>query len=177
MAKQGFFNSKAYKIFNAIISTILVAVLVLLAASMVISFVKREPIPMTFGTGAAVVVSGSMEPTLSVNDLIIIRRAEDYKVGDIVVYQRESDMIVHRIVDVDANGTTIVTRGDANTVDDPSIDVSSVRGRVVYSIGGIGSVIRFLKSIYGIITVAALLLVVYSLKLIFGKGGEQETKA
>ena len=35
--------------------------------------------PMPFGYGSAVVLSGSMEPELSVNDLIIVQQKEHFK--------------------------------------------------------------------------------------------------
>ena len=44
-------------------------------------------VPMPFGFGMSVVLSGSMEPALSVGDLLIVREQEAYEIGDIVVYQ------------------------------------------------------------------------------------------
>ena len=73
-------------------------------------------VPMPFGIGASVVLSGSMEPTLSVGDLLIVKEQPGYEVGDIVVYQSGSMPVVHRIVDVAED--TVTTRGDANNVDD-----------------------------------------------------------
>ena len=54
-------------------------------------------LPMPLGFGVAVVLSGSMEPTLSVNDVIIVRESESYNINDIVVYDSGREMIVHRI--------------------------------------------------------------------------------
>ena len=49
--------------------------------------VMHNALPMPFGVGSSVVLSGSMEPTLSVNDLVFIREADSYAEGDVVVYQ------------------------------------------------------------------------------------------
>jgi signal peptidase len=54
-----------------------------------------------------VVSSGSMEPVLKVNDVLIVRDGgswEDLKIGDIIVFNRPEGgdrVIVHRIVDID----------------------------------------------------------------------------
>ena len=57
--------------------------------------------PMPFGFGMSVVLSGSMEPELSVNDLIIIAESDSYETGDTVVYQSQGDLIIHKIIETD----------------------------------------------------------------------------
>ena len=49
--------------------------------------IAGNPMPMPFGVGAAVVLSGSMEPEFSAGDLIVFVEADDYAINDIVVYQ------------------------------------------------------------------------------------------
>ena len=43
--------------------------------------------PTIFGFSVAVVASGSMEPALSVDDLIFNRAQESYEEGDIITFQ------------------------------------------------------------------------------------------
>lgn len=100
--------------------------------------------PMPFGTGCAVVLSGSMEPNLSVNDLIVVRKADNYTTNDVVVYQSGYELIVHRIVNVE--GKTITTKGDANNTTDNPIDVSAIKGKVTFKIPGIGLLATILKT-------------------------------
>ncbi len=107
--------------------------------------------PMPFGFGAAVVLSGSMEPELGVNDVIIVRERDSYEVNDIVVYQSGSTLIVHRIIAKD--GETIVTQGDANNAADEPIDVRVVKGEVVAHIPAAGVVVNALKTPVGILIV------------------------
>lgn len=109
--------------------------------------------PMPFGYGAAVVLSGSMEPEFSVGDLILVRKTENIEVDDIIVYQTSS-LIVHRVVEVNEN--MITTKGDANNVADDPIDVSAVKGEVFLCISGIGVLVNFLKTPIGIILTIAL---------------------
>lgn len=114
----------------------------------------RNQLPMPFDTGIAVVLSGSMSPTLEVNDLIVVRKAADYAVGDIVVYQTPRDLIVHRIVAVEAEG--FVTQGDANNTADLPIAAEAIQGKVVARIPGIGRLLSILRSPLGILSILAL---------------------
>lgn len=111
-------------------------------------------LPMPFGYGAAVVLSGSMEPALSIDDMIIVRQQEEYALEDIVVFQDGDSLVVHRIVGVD--GDLITTQGDANNVSDGAIPKSSVRGKVILSIPYVGILLSLLKTPVGIFCVIAL---------------------
>lgn len=115
-------------------------------------------LPMPLGFGTAVVLSGSMEPVLSENDVIIVRPAESYDIGDIVVYDSGRDMIVHRIIEKD--GDTVTTKGEANNIPDEPINVKAVKGRVVFSIPYVGVVVKAFRSPIGMIVIilAAILL-------------------
>ena len=106
-------------------------------------------LPMPFGYGAAVVLSGSMEPVLSVGDLIIVREAESYQKNDIVVFQDKDSLVVHRIVATDDK--TVTTRGDANQVADEPVSISAVKGKVLFWIPYLGKVVGALKTPVGTI--------------------------
>lgn len=110
-------------------------------------------LPMPFGYGAAVVLSGSMEPTLSVNDLILVKESESCEVGDIVVYQSGETLIVHRVIAVD--GETVTTQGDANSVADEPISLEAVKGVVIARIPLAGGPVRALKTPAGTIILLA----------------------
>ena len=110
--------------------------------------------PMPFGYGFSVVLSGSMEPELNVNDFVIIKKLESYQQSDIVVYQDESSLVIHRIIDMDEE--TAVTKGDANEIADAPIKISAIKGKLIASVPSIGLIIRFLQSPVGIILILAL---------------------
>lgn len=116
-------------------------------------------LPMPFGYGMAVVLSGSMEPTYSVNDLIVVKEAKSYQEGDVVVFQDVYDLVVHRIVAV--SEAEVTTQGDANNTADEPIPLTAVKGKVIFSVPGIGSLVTALKSPVSIailLAVAVLLL-------------------
>lgn len=101
-------------------------------------------LPMPFGYGCAVVLTGSMEPTIMTDDLIFVRAETEFEVDDIVVYQSGRMMVVHRIVDID--GDVVTTQGDANNVADEPVDKSLVKGVVIGHVSGLGAAVRFLKN-------------------------------
>lgn len=113
----------------------------------------RDKMPMPFGYGMSVVLSGSMESRLSVDDLVIIKATDDYKVNDIVLYQDGDSLVIHRIIEID--GDTVTTKGDANNVADEPINKSQIKGVLVYDIAGIGAVVNILKQPISVIIVLA----------------------
>ena len=110
-------------------------------------------VPMPFGYGASVVLSGSMEPTLSVGDLLIVREETGYQVGDIVVYQSGTTAVVHRIIAMDAE--TVTTQGDANNAADEAMPLDAIVGKVIAVIPLVGYTAWVLKSPLGILATAA----------------------
>lgn len=101
-------------------------------------------LPMPFGVGVALVLSGSMEPALSVDDLIVVIARENYRMDDVVVYQSGSSLVVHRIVGVDEEMVT--TQGDANNAPDNPVDISIIKGAVVGRVQNVGWAVRLLKA-------------------------------
>ena len=120
--------------------------------------------PMPFGYGCAVVLSGSMEPALKVDDLIFVKKQDDFEVGDIVVFEDEGSLTVHRLIAID--GETAVTKGDANNVADEPISRERIVGCLCGRIPKMGVVTRALKTPVGIILLlgGALLLVELSFR-------------
>lgn len=116
-------------------------------------------LPMPFGYGGAVVLSGSMEPAIMVDELIIVQAQDSYEVGDVVVYQSGRLLVVHRIMEID--GETVTTRGDANNVDDEPVSIDHIKGRVIAHIPHVGALVRLLKTpVATVILIAAAVLTV-----------------
>lgn len=119
----------------------------------------RDKMPMPFGYGMSFVLSGSMEDRLSVDDLVIIKATNKYKVNDIVLYQDGDNLIIHRIIKI--NGDKVTTKGDANNVADEPIQKSQIKGVLVYDIAGLGAAVNILKqpiSVFIILALAFLLM-------------------
>lgn len=116
----------------------------------------HNELPMPFGVGASVVLTGSMEPTLRVNDLVVVKRADEYNVGDIVVFQQGNQLIIHRIIEKNDEEAKITTKGDANNIDDGQIPVSAVKGKYSFRVPFVGLIVKGLKTVPGIIIVLGL---------------------
>jgi signal peptidase len=101
-------------------------------------------LPTPFGYGVSVVLSGSMEPTLSVHDLVLIRETPAVKAGDVVVYQSENELIIHRVISVGED--TLITQGDANSSADEPISHGAVKGVLVASVPHVGILVLALKN-------------------------------
>ena len=129
-----------------------------------------DMLPMPFNLGTAIVLSGSMEPELSVDDLIFISGKDEYFVDDIVVFQDGYSLVVHRIISID--GETIITQGDANDSPDTPIMVKDIKGKVIGKISGVGVIVSTIKSPIGIICILGIVVVL--LIMSYQKENEQK---
>ena len=57
-----------------------------------------------------VVMGDSMYPVIHQQDMLIVEAVGEYNIGDIIVYQYEGEMLVHRIIK--KTGTTYFCKGD-----------------------------------------------------------------
>lgn len=126
--------------------------------------------PTPFGYASAVVLSGSMEPTLSVDDLIIIKKCDKYNVNDVVVFQEGRSCVVHRIVAI--NDYEVTTKGDANNSEDKPIKLDQLRGKVIFHIPGVGRFVEVIKSPLSVIVI--IVLAVFLLERSYRKEKNQE---
>lgn len=134
--------------------------------------VVGNPLPMPFGYGAAVVLSGSMEPTVSMGDLVFVKETADYQEGDIVVYQELGILVMHRIISVE--GDTVITQGDANNIADAPIHKDQIRGIVFGWIPAAGKVVQWIKHPVGIIVILAAAVILFELPYRQQKEKDQE---
>lgn len=101
---------------------------------------------------AMAVVSESMSPDIVRGDLIILKKAERYEVGDVITFyvEHRKEYITHRINRIEDG--RIYTKGDANEAEDDYISSESdILGRQVSRISYVGHIIIFLRTIRGII--------------------------
>ncbi len=111
--------------------------------------IAGNDLPMPFGIGVSAVLSGSMEPEIMTGDLAVIKSSEDYDIGDIVVYSSQYELIIHRIVDI--NGEKVVTKGDANNVNDSPVDKSDIKGKMIFHIPYLGKAAMLVKQPFSIV--------------------------
>lgn len=126
--------------------------------------VAGDNMPMPFGFGVSVVLSGSMEPALSVDDVLVVKSQKEYFVDDMVVFSDHGTLVVHRIISI-VDGE-ITTKGDANDSADESITAEVIKGKVVKVIPSAGKLLNTVRSPIVVILVlgAAILLMELSFK-------------
>ncbi|MGM0439091.1 MAG: signal peptidase I [Patescibacteria group bacterium] len=94
------------------------------------------------------VVSGSMEPEISVGSLVVIVPEDNLEVGDIITFRKGKNLVTHRVVS--RQNDTYITAGDANDTTDPKpVDKESVVGEVAFSIPFLGFFIQGVQTPLG----------------------------
>ena len=142
-----------FRILRYLLMAVLAAAVGVNLYSLNASRLMGNQLPMPFGYGAAVVLSGSMEPEFSAGDLIVVKEAESYSLRDIVVFQDGRSLVVHRIISMDAE--TVTTQGDANNVADDPIQISAIKGKVIFCIPFLGNIVGALKTPLGTLGILA----------------------
>lgn len=119
---------------------------VLLAVSLALAVAV---VPAVVGGSTLTVLSGSMEPTLPVGSVVVVRPRPpaEIAVGDVITFLARdpaSDatrVVTHRVVEV-LPGPEFRTRGDANPDPDPGlVAAADVRGVRWYSVPWVGGLL------------------------------------
>ena len=64
------------------------------------------------------ILSGSMEPTLITGEIVLVNTNDVHaKVGEVIAFQTGDHVVIHRVVEILADGS-YVTKGDANVTND-----------------------------------------------------------
>ncbi len=146
------------KIVLKVIKWIVLALLLFLLACNIYVLIRRaafgDKMPRVFGFASAVVVSPSMEPTIKVNDMVIVHTRKEYREKDVVMYlDSYGDYTTHRIVGETENG--FILQGDNNdSPDSAPVAKDKIVGAVVLTIPKAGKLSNFISSPWGALTIA-----------------------
>ena len=145
----------------SIITTLVLVVAVCFCVVVIVQILGKGYVTLN-GYSFFRVVTPSMEPNLSVGEVIITNDVpiEDIQVGDVISFRSMSaDMfgtvITHRVVDIDrdeAGQKRFLTKGDANlSVDGKYVVEDNYVGKVIWSSGNsvIQKVFSFVSGRYG----------------------------
>ena len=132
------------------------------------------------------VISGSMEPTYSVGDLLYVKTVDpdSVKVGDPITFVLNEDLVVatHRVVAIDSENRLFTTKGDANETEDAApVHFNNLIGVPVFAIPLLGYVSAYIQSPPGMYVAIAfgvvLLAAVFLPDMLFKKEKEEEHAA
>lgn len=119
-------------------------------------------LPRLFGYQMFNVVSGSMEPEIMVNSLILVEPidASELKQGDIIAFNRSESVVCHRVIENNAFSGVLTTKGDANEIEDPEVvnyaDFIGIVRKDIPALGGIGA---YISTIAGKLLIVELLVI------------------
>lgn len=122
-----------------------------------------------------IVMSGSMETTINIGDLVIVKKVNSSSIhtGDIIAFKNGNIVISHRVKEVinDSGTYKFKTKGDNNNVaDDFIVSSDAIEGIFVNKIPGLGSILLFLGKPIGLLMVI-LVIIIVSTALYFVKFG------
>ncbi|MGI3136463.1 MAG: signal peptidase I, partial [Candidatus Phytoplasma vitis] len=110
--------------------------------------IAREKVLNIFGFDYYLVASGSMEPTIKTDDIVVVKKisdeqkeklkAGDKTTGDIVVFKNKDlykDIpIIHRVIINDTSSKTIKTQGENNSSEDPNTKYDDILAKHMFTI-------------------------------------------
>jgi signal peptidase len=158
------------KIFKAVYYIICIFIAIIAVLLIVSVF------PITGNYKVLTVLSGSMEPTIKIGAVVVIRPENDYKIGDIITFgpnTKTQTPVTHRINDIKVVGgnAIYITKGDANNApDSKEIKKKDIIGKMLFSVPFAGYAVDFVKKPIGfilIIMVPAVIIVYDEIRKIF----------
>jgi signal peptidase len=114
------------------------------------------------------VISGSMEPSIKIVSVVVVKPKADYKIGDVITFgvnTKTTKPITHRIFDIKVVGgqPVYITKGDANNaVDSKETQEKDIMGKVLFSVPFAGYVVDFARKPIGfalIIIIPAMIII------------------
>lgn len=152
-------NVKIAKKVIEIIAIILVYNIILIA----ISSANKINIINIFGYKSYIIKTNSMEPTISINDVVIAKKVEKEKIktGDVITFLQNGEVITHRITKIDENGD-YTTKGDNNNIEDTfKITFDNIEGKHILTIPYLGKIVQALDNqiVFLIITLIVLIFI------------------
>ena len=139
--------SKIWNVFTTILVLVVLSAIFLMGARVA-------------GLNVYTVISGSMQPTYQVGDLIYVKKVDPSTIeeGDPITFVLNENLVVatHRVVKVDAANRRFFTKGDANQVSDVNpVLYQNLIGKPVLRIPYLGYVSEWIKTPSGTYTAIA----------------------
>ncbi len=115
----------------------------------------RDRTPSFFGYKNFIVLTGSMEPTLRMGDIVIVKETTNIKKDDVIAFREKNSVVTHRVFEIHKENDRefYVTKGDANSdVDLGLVAKEDIEGKYCFKIPFLGLIILFIQKPIGIIT-------------------------
>ena len=177
--KNGKRKSPMKTIGNVLLTASIILLVFAIAFSLFVRTSSAENDTTFFGYKPLHIVSGSMEPTIRTGSIILSKRADfdTLQVGDVISYDNGSELITHRVIAINADGS-LTAQGDANLQPDAhKIVRGDVKFVLVRTMNWTAPVIETLSSPVGIVILVLLLadIVQFSVIMLFVRRKKQKT--
>ena len=179
------------RIVNTIaILLIVLSVLVLLT----VTLTPADQVPRVLGYSVMRVMTGSMEPSIPQNAMILVQKTDPDRIrpGDVITFFSQDPALngalnTHRVARIEQQGDNLlfITRGDANQIEDPiPVTQDVLVGRVVFVSAALGVLVSLLTNplVFGLLILLPLLILlianlVRTVRLSARLAREEEEKA
>lgn len=118
----------------------------LITLGVLIAVIAIIVMPGVFGMKPYIVLSGSMEPTISTGGVVWINTHEtDVQINDVAAYElTKGTYVTHRIVDI--RDGEYIFKGDANDTEDlVPVEPDRIVGKYMFTIPGLGKILMRLQ--------------------------------
>ncbi len=132
--------------------TVLGRILGTIACIIMVGFIMV--VSCQFSVGAIVIGSSSMSGAIDTGDVVVMKRIgadERLREGDIVVFNRRNERIVHRLIKIStvAGEERYYTKGDMNESEDEGyVTKSDLMGKVLFKVPAVGWPTLWLKEVF-----------------------------
>ena len=158
--KEFFRKIKENKVLNVIGKILYILIFVIVVMMLVVVILQRTT-DNTISLGGFrifTVATGSMVPKYEVGDVLISKEInpDEIKVGDDIVYKGEKGtfngkVVTHQVISIEKQedgNYKIITKGIANTEQDPEITQNQVYGKIIYKVQTLSFIGKLISNIY-----------------------------
>lgn len=151
------------KLLSILVYLITIPIIVFNMTLIIDAYLNPGKTPSFFGYKNFTIVSRSMEDTINVNDVIIVKEVpqDEIQKDDIIAFYQGGEVITHRIINVIEKDGVIryETKGDNNVhADDNLVSYGQIEGKYQFKISGFGIILRILKNPVTIIVLVIILI-------------------
>lgn len=166
---------KVLNIIGKILYRLIVCIVILMCIFGIVQKASNNRVSIG-GIKIFAVITGSMIPVYNIGDIIIVKDVtpKEIQKGDDIVYQGKDGSyrgktITHRVVTIskkEDGNYRIITKGVANSGQDPEIDQNQVIGKVIGKVPIINYILRIITNIYVWMFIPVVILIKNNIKKI-----------
>ena len=179
-------ENKALQIIGKILYILVFIIVILMLIVVILQRTTNNTVSLG-GFRIFTVATGSMVPEYEVGDILISKETDpsEIKVDDDIVYKGEKGnfkdkVVTHRVISIEKQedgNYKIITKGIANSEQDPEITQEQVLGKVVYKVKSLSFISKLISNIYifyFFIFIPIALIIFKQIKNIIASGEETE---